>query len=232
MSAPILYLYDAEGWLTGQREAQEHPAAPGEYLTDVLGGTLLPPPESVPALHAPRFDAVLMEWSLQEDHFGREGWLDGQPHTIAAHGPPPDGWTEEEPAPPAPTHAEVRAATLTAITGAFEGACAALLAGEPPSASATYATQEAEAEAYTRSPAAPTPMLDMLAAARGLDKADLVARVLRKAALYKQASGFLLGQQQALADAVSAIIGGDGDDAAKIAALEGLEIRIGLPGGE
>ena len=130
--------------------------------------------------------------------------------------------------------AEVRADVVTAINAAFESACAALLADEPPSATATYATQQAEAEAFARNSATPTPMLDMLAAARGIDKAELVRRVLAKAELYAQASGLLLGQQQRLMDDIAAIMGTpDLSDDLKIVALEQLDIRISLPtGGE
>ena len=128
---------------------------------------------------------------------------------------------------------EVRYGVVSAINAAFESACAALLTDEPPSASATYATQEAEAEAYTRTPSAATPMLDTLAAVRGIPKAELVERVLRKAGLYKQAAGLLLGQHQRLMDLVAATMADTSlDDAAKIAALRALPTHIGLPGGE
>ena len=230
MPIPAIYLYDAEGWYIGQREAQEHPARQGEYLTDVLGGTQSAPPKNIPAQHSPRWDFV-GAWGVQEDHFGCEGWLNGQPHTVAEHGLPPEGWSAEPPAPPAPGLADVRAGVVAGINAAFEAACAALLGDEPPSATATYAVQQSEAESYARDNSAPTPMLDMLAYARGLAKPELVARVLAKAALYAQASGLLLGQQQRLMDDVTAIMAADIDDELKIAALEFLEINLGLPGG-
>ncbi len=144
----------------------------------------------------------------------------------------PEEWMAAHPAPEPepPTLDEARADTVQAINGAFEAACAALLGEEPPSATATYAIQQAEAQAFTADPAAPTPMLDMLAVTRRMDKAELVRRVLVKAALYKQASGLLLGQQQALMDDVTAIMDApELSDSLKIVAMENLDISIGLP---
>lgn len=129
-----------------------------------------------------------------------------------------------------PTLAEVRAEVTAAANAAFEAACVALLADEPPSATATYGVQRAEAEAYTLDSAAPTPMLDMLATARGLPKAELARRVLAKAGLYAQASGLLLGRQQRLMDDAAVIMAADIADELKIAALRELVVEIGLPG--
>ena len=134
--------------------------------------------------------------------------------------------------PPSPTPGEVRARMVAVVNAAFETACTALLADEPPSATATYAVQQAEAESWNRNNSEPTPMLDMLAHARGIDKGELVRRVLAKAALYAQASGLLLGQQQRLMDDITAIMATpDLSDDLKIVALEQLNIHIGLPSG-
>lgn len=130
------------------------------------------------------------------------------------------------------TLAEIRAEVVAAINAAFETACAALLSDEPPSATATYAVQQAEAEAWTKDSSAATPMLDMLAAARGIEKSELVRRVLAKAEMYAQASGLLLGQQQRLMDEIAAIMADvRSSDDLKIVTLESLEIHIGLPVG-
>ncbi len=210
----IVYQHDVAGYYAGE--------------TDDYGG---PMPHNCVAVkprakagYIPRWTGEA--WEQVEDQRGREGWLNGRPHKITEFGPLPEGWSDT---PPPPSLDESRAETVAAINAAFEGACAAFLSDEPPSARATYATQEAEADAYTRDPTAPTPMLDTLAAARDMDKAELVGRVLRKAALYKQASGLLLGQQQALMDAVALIVAGPGDDALKVASLKALPVRIGLP---
>ena len=166
------------------------------------------------------------KWEQVESHKGEEGYVNGLPHTIKSHGPLPEGWSET---PPPPTLQEVHAEVAGAINAAFEAAIAPLLAGEPPSAAATYSEQRSEAEAYATDNTAPTLMLDCLAAGRRIDKEELVQRVLVKSTLYKQASGLLLGQQQALGDDVAAIMAADLPDALKIVALEQLDITIALP---
>lgn len=130
------------------------------------------------------------------------------------------------------TVADVRTRSLNRLAIAFETASAALLGADPPTATATWPIQQAEAEAFRSDANASTPLLDGLAQARGLDKAELVARVLKKAALFKAASGVLLGQQQALRDRIDAIVTGDGDEAAKKAALLALDITLALPPAE
>lgn len=117
MQAPILNMFDIDRWYIGNREAQPHPARPGEYLTAVLGGTLLPLPKKIPANHTPRLSADGSAWEVQEDHFGREGWLDGEPYTIKTHGLPPEGWSAEKPAPAPPTPEEQLAMFTAAIQG-------------------------------------------------------------------------------------------------------------------
>jgi len=60
----------------------------------------------------------------------------------------------------------------------------------------SFGIQEAEANAYILDNDAPTPMLDALIAARGLDKDVLVGKVIEKAGLFKVAIGTLLGTKQ------------------------------------
>lgn len=64
----------------------------------------------------------------------------------------------------------------------------------------TWETQLKEAEAYQANPSTPTPMLDAIAAGRGLTKAALVAKVMENANLFRAAAGQILGRQQALLD--------------------------------
>ena len=39
------------------------------------------------------------KWEQVEDHKGKSGYVNGQPHTINAYGPLPEGWSTEPPAP-------------------------------------------------------------------------------------------------------------------------------------
>lgn len=64
----------------------------------------------------------------------------------------------------------------------------------------TWPTQLKEAEAFLSDPQAPTPMLDAIAAGRGMDKSALVELVMGNANLFRAAAGAILGQQQALLD--------------------------------
>lgn len=208
------YQYDASGYFAGESE---------DYGLLPNNATYIAPAKKDGCI--PRWTGK--KWEQVENHKGESGYVDGKPFTVTEYGPYPDGWSVD---PPPPTLEETRAGTVQAVNGSFEAACAALLGDEPPSATATYSIQQAEAEAWTADPAAPTPMLDMLAATRRMNKAELVRRVLAKAALYKQASGLLLGQQQALMDDVVAIMDEpDLPDDLKIVALENLDVAIGLP---
>lgn len=69
----------------------------------------------------------------------------------------------------------------------------------------TWPTQLAEATAWLANNTAPTPMVDALAAARGIPKADLITKIMGNADLFRTASGNILGQQQALLDQIDAL---------------------------
>lgn len=66
----------------------------------------------------------------------------------------------------------------------------------------TWATQMTEAERYLADPAAETPMLNAIAAGRGIPLAELVTLVMGNADLFRMFSGQILGQQQALLDII------------------------------
>ncbi|MDR2573477.1 MAG: hypothetical protein LBC94_03890 [Desulfovibrio sp.] len=81
----------------------------GYYAGEVEDHGLLPanathvPPESLEGF-IPHWTGE--GWELVEDHKGKQGYLDGQPHTIKDYGPPPEGWSDT---PPPPTAAEIAA---------------------------------------------------------------------------------------------------------------------------
>lgn len=121
-----------------------------------------------------------------------EGDVDGRPVAIA---------------PPAPTTAELKAAKLWDINAGCEAEIAAISASYPASEVLSWSKQEGEARAYTANASAATPLLDALATARGIDKADLAARVIAKADLFAVVSGSIIGKRQALEDQVNALPG-------------------------
>ncbi len=82
----------------------------------------------------------------------------------------------------------------------LDGLTANYAAGEV----ATWDQQKAEADAYTADDSANVPMLAGLAAARGIELAELVTRVHTKADAYSAAAGALLGAKQAAEDLIDA----------------------------
>ncbi len=110
-------------------------------------------------------------------------------------------WTAEELA----AMAEAQRPGMTeANNAAYESAIAALTADYPPSEIATWERQRAEALAWAADTAAPTPWIDIAAAARGLDRGEYLSRTLAKAQAFAQASAWLTGRRQGIDDALRA----------------------------
>lgn len=113
----------------------------------------------------------------------------------------PECVTEEQPyVPPVPTFKESKAAKLSEINKAADKIMAALISTYPDREISTFDKQEAEARAYMADPEAPTPLLSALAKARGISMDELVKRVIAKADAFAAASGYIIGQRQALED--------------------------------
>ena len=113
----------------------------------------------------------------------------------------PEWVTEEQPyVPPVPTFKEAKAAKLSEINKAAYKIMAALISSYLVREISTFDKQEAEARAYMADPEAPTPLLSALAKARGLSMDELVKRVIAKADAFAAASGYIIGQRQALED--------------------------------
>lgn len=62
----------------------------------------------------------------------------------------------------------------------------------------TWAVQLGEAEKWLADQTAPTPMVDAIAAGRGIDKQLLISYIIANTNLFRAVSGAILGQQQAL----------------------------------
>ncbi|WP_245944690.1 hypothetical protein [Crenobacter cavernae] len=100
---------------------------------------------------------------------------------------------------------DLRARQLAAINARATELLATLSAGYPDGEVQSWAQQTREAEALATDPNAATPLLTAIAAARGLVVADLAGRVRAKVQSYAVASGQIIGQRQALEDALAAI---------------------------
>lgn len=89
---------------------------------------------------------------------------------------------------------------LAEINSAYESATSALVSTYPQTELLTFDKQEQEARAWTEDSAAETPLVDMLAAGRQMDKAELVRRIIAKADAFALATGYLTGQRQRYED--------------------------------
>lgn len=69
---------------------------------------------------------------------------------------------------------------------------------------ATWPLQSTEAQAWAANKSAATPILDGIAAARGLDKDKLKAAALKKSLAYSALSAIVAGQRQAIQDQIEA----------------------------
>lgn len=79
----------------------------------------------------------------------------------------------------------------------------AILRDYPDAETKTWDKQESEARAFQADSAAPTPLIDAIATARGMDKAELVQRVISKADAWIALSGQSTGKRQRLEDEIS-----------------------------
>lgn len=144
-------------------------------------------------------------WVLLPDHRG-EIWYkpDRTPVEITEIDVTPDpSWTIT----PAPlTVNEMISNQLNGINGACELAISQISAGYPSSEVLSWPKQETEARAWLANNTAATPLVDALAAAREVPKADLVDRIIQKADLFAQVSGQLIGQRQLLEDQLDALL--------------------------
>lgn len=126
---------------------------------------------------------------------------------------------------PASAEAQLRAARierLAAVNAATDELLASLSVSYPDLEVASWPQQVKEAEALQADPAADAPLLDSLAAARGIEREDLAGRVLAKSAAYSAASGIIIGARQRIADLLDAA-----QDADALAAVPTLDEVLG-----
>lgn len=81
----------------------------------------------------------------------------------------------------------------------------------------TWATQAAEAMAWEADNSAATPMLDTIAAARGIGRESLIKKALKKAREYRLLTAHVAGRRQAIEAAINAATTLDALDAIQIA---------------
>ena len=118
--------------------------------------------------------------------------------------------------------AQAKADKLAEINAVCQSTLEALTLTYPERELTTFDKQESEARAYLADPTASTPLLSALAAARGIELADLVGRVIAKADAFTIASGFIIGQRQALEDRL--------DAAQTVDDVQAVIVSISMPG--
>nr|WP_296983544.1 phage tail protein [uncultured Desulfovibrio sp.] len=134
------YQYTADGYYAG--EAEDYGLLPNNAT------------HTVPTLKkgfVPRWTGK--KWEQIEDHKGKSGYVNGQPHEVKEYGPLPEGWSDT---PPPPALDEAKAAKQAEISSAFNIAMSASLTmpsvGTPPSsfevASALYDWRTDDPDAY------------------------------------------------------------------------------------
>uniref|UniRef100_UPI003FF0D104 hypothetical protein n=1 Tax=Bilophila wadsworthia TaxID=35833 RepID=UPI003FF0D104 len=118
--------------------------------------------------------------------------------------------------------AQAKADKLAEINAVCQSTLEALTPTYPERELTTFDKQESEARAYLADPTASTPLLSALAAARGIELADFVGRVIAKADAFTIASGFIIGQRQALEDRL--------DAAQTVDDVQAVIVSISMPG--
>ncbi|MHC1701478.1 MAG: hypothetical protein AB9900_10925 [Humidesulfovibrio sp.] len=106
--------------------------------------------------------------------------------------------------PPEPTLAEAKAAKQAEIIAGADALLNALAVNYSAGEKLSWPKQEAEALSLAADAEAPAPLLRGIAAIRGIALADLRDKVLANVAEYEQATAFVLGTQQHLADLLAA----------------------------
>ena len=137
------------------------------------------------------------------DRFGNFGYFPPEgavkmqkPQPTTYHKAKPDGtWT--------PDVDRAKSAKLAEINTTYNAATSALVATYPQTELLTFDKQEKEARSWYVDNSVATPFLDGLALARGIDKAELVRRVIAKSDAFQTAVATLTGLRQRYEDQLS-----------------------------
>lgn len=212
----VFYQTDADGVLLfvtqpyeykpGRAVAVEPPAVPAGKLA--LWDTTIDPNAD-----ATFGDAGTGAWVIKDDHrnddlFTADGKYeiksDYNGQSYGGIGTLPAWLSLTEPPKPEPTLNDLKVSKLATINATFDSQAAQLTDGYPAGERLTWPIQQAEAQAWGTDNATPTPYLDGLAVARGIDPAEMRQKTLDQTNLFIQASQYLVGTRQRLRDAIDA----------------------------
>lgn len=99
---------------------------------------------------------------------------------------------------------ELKASKLLEINSVYNVSTSNLVSTYPDMEVLTFDKQEQEARAWQIDNSASTPLIDALVLGRGIDKAELVRRIIAKADTFALATGYLTGQRQRYEDMLAA----------------------------
>lgn len=122
---------------------------------------------------------------------------------------------------PEQTLEEVKAAKLAEINGACDRILKDAVKTYPETEVMTFDQQVMEARTYMADPTSDVSLLASLASTRGIELADLAARVMAKHQAFSALSGAVIGQRQALEDQL--------DACASIDEINALTVNIVMP---
>lgn len=229
-TSPLAYCYTGEGEYSHAEPCQFDPLESeqkGEAVWLLPANSTFTAPPAAEVRKAAVWNGTA--WELREDNRGTKYWLPGdtwqtEPREMKDLGPLPDGAMLDRPEKP---FSQLKIEKMFELNAAYQKAIAEMTPGYPEAEKLSFDKQEQEARAWLADDTALTPFVDALAAGRGMEKAELVRRIILKANAFALASGSLTGQRQRYEDMLEAA-----QDAEAVAAivpqysLPGMEAQV------
>jgi hypothetical protein len=178
--------------------------------------------ELVGSFFKPKFDGTKwVEGDTRENHIGTVVYniTTKESSTITQLGPIPDGYTTQVPREfdswDAGSHLwmtdvvlrnkTLKRRKLVEVNTAFETAMLSVRIDYTESEIMSWSKQENEAREWVLNNNYPTPLMDLIASSRNMDKIDLINKVILKADQYAYATGLAVGRRQALEDRIALV---------------------------
>lgn len=205
------YELDANGYYIGDIPFFDPNTAPPFYTRVEMVGSFF----------KPKFDGKKwIEGDTRENHLGTIVYnvVTKEPKVVDYLGPiPPEGYTTQVPrefdywdgqlwiTDLVLRNKTLRQRKLKEVNTDFEKAMLAVRNDYTESEIMSWSKQEDEARKWLADNSVATPLLDLIASARGLDKATLLNKVVLKADQYAYATGVAVGRRQQLEDQIALI---------------------------
>ncbi len=152
-------------------------------------------------------DVRAVQWNETTGHIEYDDGSNVEIDGISGFQPFIDQWTRNAPPMPRPPTTQERVAAAHArINASYESAILQIVGSYPAHEISSWDKQETEARAWVADNTAATPWLDGAATARGIPKAELVAKVIAQADALAPVHGALSGKRQYLRDRINALV--------------------------